>query len=72
MARIPLKSVLYLMKHLFWTFKCFDMRELLTAQKQKIMSAVQSKTSKTMVPIPHRKSDLSAVMWEGISDVYLF
>lgn len=26
-ARIPLKSVLYFLKHLLWTFKCFGVRQ---------------------------------------------
>ena len=32
-ARIRLKSVLYLLKHLFWIFKCFDMRQLFNCRK---------------------------------------
>lgn len=32
-AKIPLKSVLYLLTHLFWTFKCFDMRQLFNCRK---------------------------------------
>lgn len=70
-ARILLKSVLYLLKHYFRLLSVLIWGSCLSAEKLENISTVQSKASETVILIPQRKSDLSAVTWEGISDVYL-